>query len=72
MDSKNIFNFLNDLADKFVSVWKIPKERGEQMEVLIDSDTWTNLKEVANQEKIPMSVLATLAIKQYLEEMEWK
>lgn len=46
------------------------KESGEQMEIIIDSDTWTKLKEVADDENLPISVLATIAIKEYLEGVE--
>lgn len=40
------------------------------MEIIIDSDVYTNLKAVADDENLPVSVLATIAIKEYLEGVE--
>lgn len=43
--------------------------RGEYMEVTIDADTYEKLKDYAKRMNEPMSMIATKAIKRYIDKL---
>ena len=63
MDSKHVIKAIKSIAEC------IQTTGGKTMEVTIDADTYEELKDYAKRMNEPMSMIATKAIKRYIDKL---